>query len=86
MARDTVAPSNEALKTDWCFALAQRWGLDGLYPGLAMRDNHSMACKLARSCRTKATPGAWRGSCGREGRQRHWEGGSNPHADRTVLR
>jgi len=41
-------------------ALARRWGLDWLYLGLAIRDNHSMAYKLAFMPHERRIDGAWR--------------------------
>jgi arginine-tRNA-protein transferase len=41
-------------------ALARRWGLDWLYLGLAIRDNHSMAYKLAFMPHERRIRGAWR--------------------------
>ena len=41
-------------------ALARRWGLDWLYLGLAIRDNHSMAYKLAFMPHERRIGGTWR--------------------------
>ena len=41
-------------------ALARRWNLDWLYLGLAIRDNHSMAYKLAFMPHERRIDGAWR--------------------------
>jgi arginyl-tRNA--protein-N-Asp/Glu arginylyltransferase len=41
-------------------ALARRWDLDWLYLGLAIRDNHSMAYKLAFMPHERRIGGAWR--------------------------
>jgi arginine-tRNA-protein transferase len=41
-------------------ALARRWDLDWLYLGLAIRDNHSMAYKLAFMPHERRIDGAWR--------------------------
>jgi arginyl-tRNA--protein-N-Asp/Glu arginylyltransferase len=41
-------------------ALARRWGLDWLYLGLAIRDNHSMAYKLAFLPHERRLAGEWR--------------------------
>jgi arginine-tRNA-protein transferase len=41
-------------------ALARRWGLDWLYLGLAIRDNHSMAYKLAFMPHERRIDGEWR--------------------------
>jgi len=41
-------------------ALARRWGLDWLYLGLAIRDNHSMAYKLAFMPHERRIGGSWR--------------------------
>jgi arginyl-tRNA--protein-N-Asp/Glu arginylyltransferase len=41
-------------------ALAQRWGLDWLYLGLAIRDNHSMAYKLSFMPHERRIAGTWR--------------------------
>jgi arginine-tRNA-protein transferase len=41
-------------------ALARRWGLDWLYLGLAIRDNHSMAYKLAFMPHERRIDGTWR--------------------------
>ena len=41
-------------------ALARRWGLDWVYLGLAIRDNHSMAYKLAFMPHERRIDGAWR--------------------------
>ena len=40
-------------------ALARRWGLDWLYLGLAIRDNHSMAYKLAFMPHERRIGGTW---------------------------
>jgi len=40
-------------------ALARRWGLDWLYLGLAIRDNHSMAYKLAFMPHERRLAGTW---------------------------
>jgi arginine-tRNA-protein transferase len=40
--------------------LARRWGLDWLYLGLAIRDNHSMAYKLAFMPHERLIDGSWR--------------------------
>ena len=40
-------------------ALARRWGLDWLYLGLAIRDNHSMAYKLAFMPHERRIAGTW---------------------------
>lgn len=40
-------------------ALAHRWGLDWLYLGLAIRDNHSMAYKLAFMPHERRLAGTW---------------------------
>ena len=40
-------------------ALARRWGLDWLYLGLAIRDNHSMAYKLAFMPHERRIGGGW---------------------------
>jgi arginine-tRNA-protein transferase len=40
--------------------LARRWGLDWLYLGLAIRDNHSMAYKLAFMPHERRIGGTWR--------------------------
>jgi arginine-tRNA-protein transferase len=40
--------------------LARRWGLDWLYLGLAIRDNHSMAYKLAFRPHERRIDGTWR--------------------------
>jgi arginine-tRNA-protein transferase len=40
-------------------ALARRWGLDWLYLGLAIRDNHSMAYKLAFMPHERRIGGSW---------------------------
>jgi arginine-tRNA-protein transferase len=39
--------------------LARRWGLDWLYLGLAIRDNHSMAYKLAFMPHERRIGGSW---------------------------
>jgi arginyl-tRNA--protein-N-Asp/Glu arginylyltransferase len=41
-------------------ALARRWGLDWLYLGLAIRENHSMAYKLAFMPHERRIAGTWR--------------------------
>jgi len=41
-------------------ALARRWGLDWVYLGLAIRDNHSMAYKLAFMPHERRIGGTWR--------------------------
>ena len=41
-------------------ALAQRLGLDWLYLGLAIRDNHSMAYKMAFMPHERRIDGTWR--------------------------
>ncbi|HMF42590.1 MAG TPA: arginyltransferase [Polyangia bacterium] len=41
-------------------ALARRWGLDWLYLGLAIRDNHSMAYKMAFMPHERRIGGTWR--------------------------
>jgi arginyl-tRNA--protein-N-Asp/Glu arginylyltransferase len=41
-------------------ALARRWGLDWLYLGLAIRDNHSMAYKLAFMPHERRIGDSWR--------------------------
>ena len=41
-------------------ALARRWSLDWLYLGLAIRDNHSMAYKLAFMPHERRIDGEWR--------------------------
>jgi len=41
-------------------ALAHRWGLDWLYLGLAIRENHSMAYKLAFMPHERRIGGSWR--------------------------
>jgi arginyl-tRNA--protein-N-Asp/Glu arginylyltransferase len=41
-------------------ALARRWELDWVYLGLAIRDNHSMAYKLAFMPHERRIDGAWR--------------------------
>ena len=41
-------------------ALARRWDLDWLYLGFAIRDNHSMAYKLAFQPHERLIGGAWR--------------------------
>jgi arginine-tRNA-protein transferase len=41
-------------------AVARRWGLDWLYLGLAIRDNHSMAYKLAFMPHERRIGGTWR--------------------------
>lgn len=41
-------------------ALARRWDLDWLYLGFAIRDNHSMAYKLAFKPHERLIGGAWR--------------------------
>jgi len=41
-------------------ALARRWNLDWLYLGFAIRDNHSMAYKLAFKPHERLIDGAWR--------------------------
>lgn len=41
-------------------ALAHSWGLDWLYLGLAIRDNHSMAYKLAFMPHERRIGGSWR--------------------------
>jgi arginine-tRNA-protein transferase len=41
-------------------ALARRWELDWLYLGLAIRDNHSMAYKLAFMPHERRIEGGWR--------------------------
>jgi len=40
-------------------ALARRWGLDWLYLGLAIRENHSMAYKLAFMPHERRIAGTW---------------------------
>ena len=40
-------------------ALARRWGLDWLYLGLAIRENHSMAYKLAFMPHERRIGGTW---------------------------
>lgn len=40
-------------------ALARRWGLDWLYLGLAIRDNHSMAYKLGFMPHERRIGGVW---------------------------
>jgi arginine-tRNA-protein transferase len=40
-------------------ALARRWGLDWLYLGLAIQDNHSMAYKLAFMPHERRITGTW---------------------------
>ena len=41
-------------------ALARRWGLDWLYLGLAIRENHSMAYKVAFMPHERRIGGTWR--------------------------
>ena len=58
-------PSHAALSlgTFWILtqiALARRWGLDWLYLGLAIRENHSMAYKVAFMPHERRIGGTWR--------------------------